>query len=423
MAFDVAAIRAQFPSLHRPVADNGPLPVHFDNPAGTQVPQRVIDAVSEYYLTMNANHGGTFATSQRSDAMEYAARTIAADFLNATRPEEIVLGPNMTTLNFGLSRAIARTLSPGDEIVVTRMDHDANIAPWMRVASDNQLTLKWVDFDVETGTLDMRSLENVLSAKTRVVATVHASNALGTINPVGQIAELAHSVGAYHVVDAVQSAPHVPIDVQAIDCDFLLCSAYKFFGPHIGMMYGKYDLLAELPAYKVRPAKDTPPYRWETGTPSYETWHGTAAALTYLAEIGATYGQDYADLFPGFTDRRLHFKTAMTALTAYERELVAVLIDGLQQRPGVHVYGITDEDQYSQRVPTVIFTKEGHNPTAIAEHLGQHHVYVWDGDYYAVAVMDRLGLDTTGGAVRVGLAHYNTLEEIERFFAALDSLE
>lgn len=422
MAYDVSAIRAQFPALNRPVAENGPLPVHFDNPAGTQVPQRVIDAVREYYQTMNANHGGAFATSQRNDAMEHEARTIAADFLNAPRPEEIVFGPNMTTLNFGLSRAIARTLAPGDEVVVTRMDHDANVSPWMRIASDHQLTLKWADFDVETGLLDMRSLENALSSKTRVVATVHASNALGTINPVQQIAEMAHNVGAYHVVDAVQSAPHIPIDVQAIGCDFLLCSAYKFFGPHIGIMYGKFDLLAELPAYKVRPAKDAPPYRWETGTPSYETWHGTAAALAYLAEIGELYGQDYASLYPGFTGRRLHFKTAMTAMTAYERELASALIEGLEQRPGMRVYGITDPEQYDQRVPTVIFTKEGSSPLAIAEHLADHHIYVWDGDYYAVEVMDRLGLAPTGGAVRVGPAHYNTLEEVERFFAALDSM-
>jgi cysteine desulfurase family protein (TIGR01976 family) len=311
MPVDVNAIRSQFPALNRPVSDGGEPPVHFDNPAGTQVPQRVIDAVTDYYVTMNANHGGAFATSQRSDAMEWEARTIAADFLNASRPDEIVLGPNMTTHNFGLSRAIARTLQAGDEIVVTRMDHDANISPWMRIAEDRGLTLKWTDFDVETGLLDMRSLENALTNRTKVVATVHASNALGTINPVQEIAGLAHSVGAYHVVDAVQSAPHIPIDVQAIGCDFLICSAYKFFGPHVGIMYGRYDLLADLPAYKVRPAKDVPPYRWETGTPSYETWHGTAAALEYLAEIGATYGGEFADQFPGFEGRRLHLKTAM----------------------------------------------------------------------------------------------------------------
>jgi cysteine desulfurase family protein (TIGR01976 family) len=422
MPVDVNAIRSQFPALNRPVSDGGEPPVHFDNPAGTQVPQRVIDAVTDYYVTMNANHGGAFATSQRSDAMEWEARTIAADFLNASRPDEIVLGPNMTTHNFGLSRAIARTLQAGDEIVVTRMDHDANISPWMRIAEDRGLTLKWADFDVETGLLDMRSLENALTNRTKVVATVHASNALGTINPVQEIAGLAHSVGAYHVVDAVQSAPHIPIDVQAIGCDFLICSAYKFFGPHVGIMYGRYDLLADLPAYKVRPAKDVPPYRWETGTPSYETWHGTAAALEYLAEIGATYGGEFADQFPGFEGRRLHLKTAMVALTAYERELVSHLIAGLQAINGVQIYGITEPEQYDQRVPTVICNVAGHAPDAIAAYLASKDIYVWDGDYYAVAVMERLGLADHGGAVRIGLAHYNTIAEVDRLLDALNAL-
>ncbi|GAB4573658.1 MAG: cysteine desulfurase-like protein [Anaerolineae bacterium] len=422
MSFTASAIRAQFPALNRSVNADGLLPVHFDNPAGTQVPQRVIDAVSEYYQTMNANHGGAFPTSQRNDAMEWATREIVADFLNVSRPDEIVIGPNMTTLNFALSRAIARTLAPGDEIVVTRMDHDANIAPWMRIAEDHGLVLKWADFDVETGTLNMDSLQSAISGRTKVVATVHASNALGTINPVTEIARLAHSVGAYHVVDAVQSAPHIPIDVQAIGCDFLLCSAYKFFGPHIGIMYGRYDLLAELPAYKVRPASDQAPYRWETGTPSYETWHATAAALDYLAEIGAQYGAPYVAQFTGFTGRRLHLKTAMAALTAYERTLIKPLIAGLQSIPGVRVYGITDPDQFSHRVPTVIFTREGYSPRQIAELLAEHHIYVWDGNYYALAVMERLGLEDSGGAVRVGLAHYNTLEEVERLLDALKTL-
>lgn len=422
MPLDPTAIRPQFPALNRPVAAGGPLPVHFDNPAGTQVPQRVIDAVAHYYTTMNANHGGAFATSQRSDAMAHEARCIAADFLNAARPEEIVFGPNMTTLNFALSRAIARTLQPGSEIVVTRMDHDANIAPWLRIAEDNGLTLRWADFDVEDGTLDTRSLEAAINERTRVVATVHASNALGTVNPVKQIAALAHSVGAYYVLDAVQSAPHIPLDVQDIGCDFLLCSAYKFFGPHIGLLWGRYEHLASLPAYKVRPAEDTPPYRWETGTPSFETWAGTTAALEYLAEIGARYGMEHAGQFPGLEGRRLHLKCAMAALTAYERDLVAYLLDGLRKVPGLRIYGITDPARYAERVPTVIFNLEGHPPRAIAEFLAARHIYVWDGNYYALAVMERLGLQEHGGAVRVGLVHYNTQEEVDRLLAALREL-
>ena len=422
MSFDPHTIRPRFPALNRPVDDSGTLPIHFDNPAGTQVPQQVIDAVGHYYRTMNANHGGAFATGQRNDAMAHETRVIAADFLNAARPEEIVIGPNMTTLNFALSRAIAKTLAPGDEIVITRMDHDANIAPWLRIADDHSLTIRWADFDVEAGMLDMGSLAAAITGKTRVVATVHASNALGTINPVQQIAAMAHAVGAYHIVDAVQSAPHIPLDVQAIGCDFLLCSAYKFFGPHVGILWGRYDLLAELPAYKVRPAEDTPPERWETGTPAFELWAGATAALEYLAGIGAQYGAAYADRFPGFTGRRLHLKTAMATLTAYERELITRLIAGLQTIPGVRIYGITDPAHYTERVPTVIFTLEGHHPRAIAEYLAAHHIYVWDGNYYALAVMERLGLEEHGGAVRVGPVHYNTPEEIDRLLEVLRAM-
>jgi cysteine desulfurase family protein (TIGR01976 family) len=422
MSIDVTALRSQFPALHRPVDDAGTLPVHFDNPAGTQVPQRVIDAVAEYYITMNANHGGAFPTSQRSDTMERATRQTIADFLNAPRWEEIVLGPNMTTLNFSLSRAIGKTLRAGDELVVTRMDHDANIAPWLRLAEDHALAVRWVDFDIETSTLDMHSLKAAIGPRTQVVASVHASNALGTINPVAEIAALAHDAGAYYVLDAVQSAPHIPIDVQAIGCDFLLCSAYKFFGPHIGVLYGKLEHLEALPAYKVRPSPTESPYRWETGTPSYETIHAVGAALDYLAEAGEKYGAPYADQFPSFSGRRLHFKTAMTALTAYERELVGHLIEGLKALPGAQIYGISDPAQFSQRVPTVICNFAGHSPLEVAEFLAARHIYVWDGNYYALAVMERLGLEATGGAVRIGLAHYNTRAEVDRLLDALKDL-
>jgi len=362
------------------------------------VPQQVIDAVTDYYVTMNANHGGVFATSQRSDAMGHQARQVAARFLNASRPEEIVFGPNMTTLNFALSRAIARTLQAGDEIVVTHMDHDANIAPWLRIAQDHDLTVRWVDFDVEAGTLDRRSLQTAITSRTRVVAAVHASNALGTINPVSTIARMAHDAGAYCVVDAVQSAPHIPIDVQAIDCDFLLCSAYKFFGPHIGVMYGKHQHLVDLPAYKVRPADDSPPYKWETGTPSYETWAGTAAAITYINDVGLDH------------------------IMAYEQDLVLYLLDRLRTLPRVQVYGITDPAQITERVPTVICNVAGHRPRAVAEFLGKRHIYLWNGNYYALAVMERLGLQASGGAVRIGLAHYNTHDEIDRLIDALAEL-
>lgn len=418
MLFDVHQLRAQFPSLNQMAAHGGRLPVFLDNPAGTQVPRRVIDAVAHYFTHMNANSGGLFATSQKTDAMVAAVRQQAADFLNAPLKDEIVFGPNMTTLNFALSRALAKTLKPGDEIVLTRMDHDANVQPWRRIAEDYGLVIRWVDIIEPDCVLDLNSLEEALSDKTRIVATVHASNAVGTINPVQQIAEMAHAAGALYVVDAVQSAPHIPIDVQAIGCDFLLCSAYKFFGPHIGVLWGRYDLLAKLPVYKVRPAKDTPPYRWETGTSSYETIAAVGAALDYLAEIGRTYGAGFRAQFLGFGGNRLDLKTGMTALGHYERELAAHLIDMLRSIPGVKIAGITDPGRLTERVPTVVFVREGHSPDAIAGYLAQQDIYVWSGNYYAVEIMQRLG-HAEHGMVRVGLAHYNTHAEIDRLESAL----
>ncbi|MBZ0302073.1 MAG: cysteine desulfurase-like protein, partial [Anaerolineae bacterium] len=391
------------------------------NPAGTQVPQRVIDAVVDYYQHMNANSGGVFATSQRSDAMVAQVRQKVADFLNAPSSSEIVLGPNMTSLNFALSRALGKTLRPGDEIVLTRMDHDANVQPWRRIAEDYDLVVKWVDILQPQCVLDLNSLEAALSDRTKIVATVHASNAVGSINPVQQIADMAHAAGALYVIDAVQSAPHVPLDVQAFGCDFLLCSAYKFYGPHIGILWGRYDLLAELPAYKVRPSKDKPPYRWETGTGSYETIAGVGAALDYLAEVGRNYGGAYQAQFTGFSGNRLDLKTAMAAVGDYERELVAHLIDMLQTIPGVHIAGITDPAHLAERVPTVVFVRDEFLPDAIAEHLAHQDIYVWSGDYYAVEIMQRLG-HAEHGMVRVGLAHYNTHAEIERLEAALKAM-
>ena len=419
----VQYLRAQFPSLHRPAdVEHDLLPIHFDNPAGTQVPQAVIDATTEYYLTMNANQGGTFATSKRNDAMLLEARTLMAEFINAPRADEIVFGPNMTTLNFALSRALAKTLQAGDEIVLTRLDHDANISPWTRIAEDHDLVVKWVDIVTEDATLDMASFEDALSEKTKIVAAVHAANSVGTINPIKVMSEMTHQVGAYFVVDAVQSAPHIPIDVQDIGCDFLLCSAYKFFGPHIGILWGKHELLEKLPAYKVRPAKDKSPYRWETGTPSFETIIGVKAALEYLAMVGQRFGEAYARNFKPFEDRRLDFKTGMSALAAYERELATHLIEDLLAIKGVEIAGITDAARFAWRVPTIAFTLEGHHPQAIAEYLAENHIYVWSGHYYALETMDRLGKSESGGMVRVGLAHYNTHAEIDRFIDVLQAL-
>lgn len=410
MSFHANSVRSQFLALNIPVVDDM-LPIFFDNPAGTQVPQRVIDAVGEYYRTMNANAGGIFATSQRSDAMMQRTREKAMAFLNANRPEEIVFGQNMTTLNFALSHALARTLNAGDEIVLTHMDHDANVSPWLHIAQDHGLTVRWVDILKEDCTLDINSLEAALTNKTKIVAAVHASNAVGTINPVKQIAEMAHAAGALFVMDAVQSAPHVPIDVQEIGCDFMLCSAYKFFGPHIGIMWGKYELLESLPVYKVRPAKDVPPYRWETGTLSFETINAVGAALDYIAEIGEEYGSGDASA--------IH--RGMTVIGDYERELVAYLIEQLQTLPNVTIAGITDPAHYQERVPTVALVMEGHTPAEIQKYLGEHHIYVWSGHYYAIEIMAQLGR-SEHGMVRVGLAHYNTREEIDRMIEVLRGL-
>ncbi len=414
MTFRAEAIRPLFPALNRR-AEDGTLPIFLDNPAGTQVPQTVIDAVSDYYRTMNANSGGRFATSKRNDAMVAETRRAMADFLNAPSPTEIVIGPNMTTLCFALSRAIAQTLSPGDEIVLTRMDHDANVAPWTLIARDRGLQVKWVDIQTHDCTLDMSMLEAALSEKTRLVATVHASNAVGTLNPVDQIADMAHAVGAWHVVDAVQSAPHVPIDVAALGCDFLLCSSYKFYGPHLGILWGREELLNRLPVYKVRPAKNAAPWRWEVGTPSYETWHGLLACLEHWQALGENFGG--VDKPAG---RAAAMKRGLLAVQAYERELVAMLIDGLSAIKGVSIAGITDSARFDWRVPTVAMVKAGHTPDEIAEFLAQRHIYVWSGDYYAQEIMQRLGRPQ--GLVRIGIGQYNTRAEISRLLELLEAM-
>ncbi len=422
MTYDVNRQRALFPALQQKASDGKTLPVFFDNPAGTQVPQQVIDAYRDYFTTSNANSGGSFATSQRSDAMTGETRAQMAAFINASDSNEIVFGPNMTTLNFGLSRALAQIMRPGDEIVLTRMDHDANVAPWMLIARDEGFNVRWVDILEDDSTLDMDSLEAALTDRTRIVATVHASNAVGTINPVKQIAEMAHAAGAYFVVDAVQSAPHIPIDVQDINCDFLLCSSYKFFGPHMGILWGKYDILSDLPAYKVRPAKDRPPYRWETGTLSYEGVAAVGAALAYIKAIGESSGAAYESLIaPEFTGDHRLYKLAMEAVRHYERDLVTHLLDILERVPGVNVYGVSDRERVAERVPTVAFTHDAHTPDAIAEALGKQDIYVWSGHYYAIEIMERLNRGENG-MVRIGLAHYNTRAEIDRLGEALKAL-
>ncbi len=414
MSLDLSLVRKQFPALERNV-------IYFDNPGGTQVARQVIERMNDYLVKHNANHGGAFATSIESDAILEEAHQAMADFLNAASPSEIIFGNNMTTLTLHMSRSIARLWNPGDEIVVTRLDHDANISPWLLAAQDKGCKVHWVDFDVETGTLNLDDLQKALERKPRLVAVGYASNALGTINPIGKIVQMAHAVGSLVYVDAVQYAPHGPIDVQKLGCDFLVCSSYKFFGPHAGILYGRADLLNELFAYKVRPATNEIPGKFETGTQNHEGIAGVLGAIEYFEWLGKTFGNKYYEGLAeeGYTGRRLTLKQAMVALHAAEFELSRALLETLEAIPGLHLYGLTDPRRLDERVPTFSFTLKGRHPRQVAEKLAAENIFVWDGNYYALAVTERLGLEQSGGMVRVGAAHYNTLEEVERLRQAL----
>lgn len=412
---DLKQVRSHFPSLNSGA-------IFFDNPGGTQVAQETIDRMTRYLSSTNANHGGVFRTSRDSDAVVHEARSALADFLNARRPEEISFGQNMTSLTLHLSRSIARRINSGDEIVVTRLDHDANIAPWMLIAEDRGAVLKWVDFDPEDCTWSIEDLKKQITSKTKLVAVGYASNAVGTINHVAEAVQAAHAVGALSFIDAVQYAPHGPIDVQAIDCDFLVCSAYKFFGPHTGILYGKYDLMDELKAYKVRPAGNEPPDKFETGTQSFESIAGVLGALEYFEWLGETFGAEFEAQYSPYKGRRRTLKQAMAAMREHEFDLSRKLIDGLSAIKGLHVWGITDPKQMDQRVPTVSFTLNGWHPRQVAEELDKANIYVWDGNYYALAVMERLDLESKGGMVRVGAAHYNTIDEVDKLIDVVKKL-
>jgi cysteine desulfurase family protein (TIGR01976 family) len=412
---DTDIVRSHFPAL-----ESGA--IYLDNPGGTQVAREVIERMQHYLQHTNANHGGAFHTSRASDVVVAEARQAVADFLNAERPEEIIFGQNMTSLTLHISRSLARTLHPGDELVVTRLDHDANIAPWLLIAEDRGCHVRWVDIHAEDCTLDMDDLEQQITSRTKIVAAGYASNAVGTINDVQRIVQLAHRVGALCYIDAVQYAPHKPIDVQELDCDFLACSAYKFFGPHIGILYGKYALLDQLTAYKVRPAGNLPPDKFETGTQSFESITGTLGALEYLAWLGTTSGNEFAQRYDTFSGRCLALKQGMAAIEAYELEISQAMLDGLSSIPGLHVWGITDTQRLYQRVPTFSFTLDGWHPRAVAEALDQHGIYIWDGNFYALSIQQRLGLEESGGLIRVGPVHYNTPQEIDKLITALSTL-
>jgi cysteine desulfurase family protein (TIGR01976 family) len=407
-ALDSAWVRRQFPSLQTQV--NGQTAAFLDGPAGTQVPQQVVDAIQKYLLHDNANTCGAFATSRRTDAMIAGARQAMADFFHCS-PDEVSFGQNMTTITFALSRAIGRELQAGDEVMVTTLDHDANVAPW-RALEEKGVLVRQVDIRVADCTLDLDDFKSKLSNKTKLVAVGYASNAVGTINPVTEITKLAHAVGALVFIDAVHYAPHGAIDVKALDCDFLACSPYKFFGPHMGTLYGKREHLMRFSPYKVRPAPDALPDRWETGTQVQELIAGIAAAVDYLAELGQRHD-------PAARGRRAALLAAYKVTHAHERALLAELMEGLLAIPGLHIYGITDLKRFDERCSTVSVRLEGHTPTEVATFLGERGIFTWDGNFYALNLTERLGVQASGGLLRIGLVHYNTPDEVERLLAAL----
>lgn len=410
----VAACRRQFPALYRTVGDQSA--AYFDGPAGTQVPRVVIDAISRYLEQCNANHGGLFPTSRDSDVILDETHRALADFVGAGDPDEIAFGANMTTLTFALSRALARTWKPGDEVLVTRLDHDANFSPWALAARDAGATLRVVEIRQDDCTLDLDNLRSQLSDRTRLVAVGCASNSVGTINPVRDICRWAHEAGSLVFLDAVHFAPHALIDVADWRCDFLACSAYKFFGPHIGVLWGRRRLLETLEAYKVRPAPNTLPGKWMTGTQNHECLAGTRAAVDYLADLGRSISGSPA------LPRRAALVAAFDAIGRYERQLSVQLLAGLAEIPAIKVWGITDPARAAERFPTFSITHARLKPQEVAERLGRLGLFVWHGNYYALNLSEQLGREPEG-MVRIGMVHYNTPAEVNRLIQALRTLD
>ncbi|WP_353932094.1 aminotransferase class V-fold PLP-dependent enzyme [Okeanomitos corallinicola TIOX110] len=441
-SLDIKWIRSQFPALTQTI--NGNPAIFFDGPGGTQVPGAVLDNINDYLVRSNANAHGYFTTSMRTDAVINSARAAIADFLGCDN-DEVVFSANMTTLAFSVSRAIGRELQPGDEIVVTKLDHAANISPWVAL-EEQGVKVKIVDVNIADCTLDLTDLETKINSKTKLVAVTYASNAVGTINDITNIVKLAHSFGALVFVDAVHYAPHAPINVHHLDCDFLACSAYKFFAPHVGILYAKREHLTRFSPYKVKPASNEVPSRWETGTLNHEGLAGLVATINYLAKLGCHVSptldnelidsliaadreglttfhcprfltsetQENHELASAYHSRRAALLAAMTAIQQYERELSKKLISGLLEIPGVQVYGITEPEKFNWRTPTVAITIDGKKPAEIAKILGEKGIFTWHGNFYAMELTEKLGVEKSGGLLRIGLAHYNTGEEIEQ---------
>ena len=418
MALNIKTIREQFPALA--LKDEGKARIYLDNPGGTQVPRQVLERMEHYLIHTNSNHGGPFRTSVESDKVLEDAHQGMADLLNAKSADEIIFGANMTSLTFAVSRSIGRLLKRGDVILLTRMDHDGNVGPWLHLAEDLGLEVKWLNFDLKTYEYDLEEAQSIFKDNNIKLAAInYASNCLGTINNVKALTEMAHLSDTLVFVDAVQYVPHGPTDVQDIGCDFLACSPYKFFGPHQGVLWGKAELLEKLEAYKVRPAENTAPGKFETGTQLHEGQAGTLGVLEYLEWLGETMGAEYLANFPEFSGRRKKLHAAMLAIQDYEQTLSSRLIEGLQNLAGVDVKGISAVKDLARRVPTVSFTVKNQNPEEIAVKLAAENIFVWHGHNYALEAVRLMGIEEAGGVVRIGPVHYNTLEEIDRTLEVL----
>ena len=405
--------RQQFPALLRQV--NERTAVFLDGPAGTQVPQSVIDAITNYYVQHNANHGGAFVTSHESDDILRATHQAIADLLGASDSDCVAFGANMTSLTFALSRALGQTWQSGDEIIVSRLDHDANVRPWVLAAQDAGVQVHFIEIHREDCTLDLDDLKSKLNERTRLVALGCASNSVGTLNPYRDVIAWAHEVGALVFLDAVHYAPHALIDVEFWDCDFLACSAYKFFGPHVGILWGKRKHLQSLTAYKLKTVPDSLPDKWMTGTQNHECLAGTLAAVNYLADIGRNCAEDQS------LPRRSALETAFNSIQPYEQFLVERLLAGLRNIPGIQIWGINDPARAHERLPTLSITHHRLSPEALATELGQRGLFVWHGNYYALELTESLGLEPDG-MVRIGLVHYNTADEVDRLLGELEQL-
>jgi cysteine desulfurase family protein (TIGR01976 family) len=413
-ALDPSELRRRFPALSRTDEDGRPV-VYADAPGGSQVPETVIDAIAGHLRSGISNTHGAFAASEETDVLIAEARRAAADVTGAD-PGEVVFGPNSTSLLLHLSRSFGRTLRPGDEVVVTKLDHDANVRPWVLAAEDAGATVRWVDIRDDDVTLDLDSFDGALTDRTRLVAFTLASNAVGTIPPAAELVRRVHAAGALAAVDGVHLAQHRALDLHALNADILACSPYKFFGPHLGVLSVRRELLETWTPYKLRPAPDEAPDRWETGTQNHEGLAGLIAAVEYLADVGRTYGD------PERVDRRAAVVASFDAIAAHERELAARFLRGVAEIPSVRLWGISDVERLDERTPTFAIRVGDQDPLKTATDLARHGIYVWDGHYYAITVMERLGLLDSGGAVRIGFCHYHSVDDVDRVLESLADL-